>query len=786
MLLLVLLPLVHAGDCVVDRLASTVIVERGEMTRRDRWTLGAEPGATGCRLLDVPPGAGLDLVAVSGLVMRPDRQRVRFAEDRLQMATGPAWSEPAARIHIPDADIGSTVELELQWRGLAGSITWSPAALGPVGVAVLDVQGATVHAEDGPLDSLGPWQWADVPASQPALRVVSAGRRVPTGETPQPMTWRIGGTHADVAIAAPAEGRPLRFAAPGGWITAARLRAAGVQRFVMAIPSAPADAVREAGGMPVASSRAARDLASLATPSRDPEPPGPGCVMDRLQWACVVSSTDAAWRVPVGEPAPGSIPVSRVDVALTLAPDDSQTGGADEPPTGRASWSGAWRGQGGDPPILVVAPPDAEAVSCATGMARGRANGRVCRFPPGAGPRSWSWTSSDLPVVGTQILAPPGASVGRLVASAPGAQVEWRVDGAVVALEAERPPAVPDGPGVHPVVAGTASWRIARVGPVPVLPDRHTTIQRVALLGIRASMPEPGLPLRFKNRRDPAGMLEEVLSLVRARVRVAPAVGRGPLSPRTLVSVLRAGWGTAWEQALLLTRYLRQLGLDAVPVPVRPRQAGAGDPESPVGYTAAAVRVGEGDPARWVVPACVLCAVGEVPAELHEAAALGDAITRMPAASRGRVDVRQGNDGTATVVLEGAAARWLRGVLLTKPPAQRLASLPAAVGAEGSTLLSHDGLAVPGETVTLVFAGSVAGPPLPRVALEGSRDVVLPWAGTWTWTPVPADADTTPFDNGLVAWSVAHGSATARLASPVAPRREAALGLAMLDRRLGR
>lgn len=795
MLLLLTLLSAHAEDCVVDRLDSRVSFVEGAAVRVDDWVLGAEPGATGCRLLEVPPVTGLELVAVQGRIGRPDRRRVRFGEERLLLPTGATWTEPGPVIQLPDADIGSTIDLRLTWRGPSGVVGWSPGDLGPVALVTLAVDGGAARSPSGPLPGGPAWSWAGVPASQPPLELIPDSPPPAVAPTPMisPGPWRLGRTGRDEALAVSPSGLPIRLAAPGGEIDHITLRRAGVTSFVVearegapavALPGADAPIdVPPASGPPGQEGGdqqgAALDAAYTASVA-----PGPGCEQAEDGWRCEPGPAGGRWLLPDGAPDPGAQAVSRVDHHLSLYARTPTNAGPNEPPVGRAELAATWSGEGTPPPRMVIAPRAAEALQCASGDVPGPVVGRACRFPAGGGARTWGWTVPVLPVVGSLALAPDGATQGHLAAASPGATVAWTVAGVEGPLEAARAPAGRDGPGVLPVSEARAAWRIARVGDTEVLPDRDGVIQRIALLGIQASLPEPGLPLRFKNRLDPDDLIGEVLSLVRRRVRAAPPIGRGPLSPRPLVSVLRAGWGTAWEQALLLTRYLRQLKIDAVPMPVRPRSAGAGDPASPEGHTAAVVRVQRDGRTHWIAPACVLCAVDELPSSLHEASVLSVELSRLPAASPGTVEVLALEDGGTRVTLDGAAARWLRESLLVRRPEARLAAIPDLLGAPGRTLLSHAGLAEPGARVGLVFDGPATGPALPVVALQGSTDVVLPWAGTFSWSPVPAGASAEPFDNGVVSWSVADGAAILRIATPVAPREAAAMGLATVRRRL--
>ena len=751
-----LLSVAAAGDCVVDRLDTRVTFGDGIVSREDRWTLGAEPGATDCRLLSLPVPDGMWASGVAGRIIRPDRRNVRFGTERLELAPGPSWSAPAARVHLPDADIGSTVELRVQWVGRQERTSWSPGALGAVGVASLELEGGVARTTSGLLSGGPTWSWAAVPADQAPLFLAPEGDSSPPPPPPAPGPWSLGLLHPDVALARSGSGHPLSLAAPDGAVDGVTLSRIG------------AGTIRLGG--------VSGEDASL----------GPGCVRDAEVWECTVDPAGGPWQVPPGPGDPVHAVAPRQSSVLEFVFDEQQEGGPDEPPTGSLRVSGEWLGDAHASPDFVVAPADAEALACGAGDVPGEVDGRTCLVPGGPGARWWSWRLPSVPVSGALPLVSGTAGVGTIAVESAGGGVAVHVDGQEGERQRSRPRAVADGPGVRPVDEARASWRVVRVEARDVLPDRDAVIGRIALLGIHASLPEPGLPLRFKNRLSPDGALEEVVSLVRRRVRAAPAFDRGPLSPRPLVRVLRVGWGTAWEQALLLARYLRQLKIDAVPMPVRPRSAGPGDPASPEGYRAAVVRVVEEGRVRWVVPACVLCGLDEIPADLHEAPVLSAEATVLPASSPGAVHVEERPDGGSRVTLEGAAARQLRDSLLSLRPAHRLAAVPGLVGAPSASLVRHEGLADAGGTVLLELDGPARGPSLPEVAIQGSSEVVLPWAGTWSWSPPPPSLVGAGRHGPDVSWSTEGDTTTLRISQPVISRQDAALGLTRVARALRR
>ena len=147
-----------------------------------------------------------------------------------------------------------------------------------------------------------------------------------------------------------------------------------------------------------------------------------------------------------------------------------------------------------------------------------------------------------------------------------------------------------------------------------------------------ASIPVPGLGLAYKGRTGGLEMLEEILGLVREQIQTGTLVGGHPLKPRRLMAVKRSGWGTPWEQALLLSRYLDQIGLESQAFPVRPTTTGAGLTGAPDGYTAAVVRATEADKIVWMEPSCAECAVGELSADLWGGAVFSGLLRHLPKA----------------------------------------------------------------------------------------------------------------------------------------------------------
>ena len=271
--------------------------------------------------------------------------------------------------------------------------------------------------------------------------------------------------------------------------------------------------------------------------------------------------------------------------------------------------------------------------------------------------------------------------------------------------------------GVHEGGRGTERllWVLPTLDGAPVLPDRATALSRVAYAALQASLPEPALPLAYKNRVPDAAFVESLLRRVQRDVRTDSVPGRGPLRPRRLVQLKRTGWGTPWETALLLSRLLRQARLPATPIPVRPIASGPVPPSVPVGYSDAVVFVADEDASDsgwgagyFLSPTCRVCAPGELPLELWGSQVLTTEHQQLPPAPVSAVRIEE--VGTQLRVwLSPPAALGVRAGLLKVSPTERGEALPALLGLDGLTLVSQTGLETPGAAVTLVLEGAWAG-----------------------------------------------------------------------------
>ncbi len=297
---------------------------------------------------------------------------------------------------------------------------------------------------------------------------------------------------------------------------------------------------------------------------------------------------------------------------------------------------------------------------------------------------------------------------------------------------------VPERPHdeVEAIPAYTVGWRVTAAGGKDVIASRDSLLMQINKGALAASLPEPGLGLGFKGRKSDVSAVPEVLAKVRLQVTRGALPGVHPLKPRRLMSVRRSRWATPWEQAVLLTRYLGQLKIAAMPIPVRPRPMGQIEEAVPHGYVEAVVRVDTEDGPVWIDPACSVCGVGQMRPELWGGQALAVGMDQIPAAQRARrvqsIDLR-GDKATVSIELGGAQALRLRMALASVPIERRAATVPRLVGFEGATLDEHTGISDRGSDIELHLTlpadqGEVAlGMGLPVIARQGSVLVDLGW-----------------------------------------------------------
>jgi len=216
-----------------------------------------------------------------------------------------------------------------------------------------------------------------------------------------------------------------------------------------------------------------------------------------------------------------------------------------------------------------------------------------------------------------------------------GLSSEWSLDdGQVLSMEgatflSDAEPG-PNGDFLGP---GEVVIHLDQVGGVQVDPVALKEVEVAAKL---VSIPEPGLGLRFKGRQLDDTLVRDILSLVQEQVQNGGRVGGHPLKARPLMDVRRSGWATPWEQALLLSRYLGQVKLNATAFPVRPTASGVAVTGAPEGYTHAVVHVEAGEHSFWLDPSCRSCAAGEITPGLWGGQVFSTRRDRMPEGSQSR------------------------------------------------------------------------------------------------------------------------------------------------------
>ncbi len=489
-----------------------------------------------------------------------------------------------------------------------------------------------------------------------------------------------------------------------GWfVERAALNAAGGGLAVQ-FGSPPAEA-------PGASTRGTASLRITLTPEASPPPGEPP-----------VGQTTMAWRIPIGSsgaqavawPPDAAEPICQVEgapEALVFPTDDGCVV--------REATEGAFLIAQWTLPRLQLAGevgPDRRAVS----------ESRASAGPADSGP---------LPAMG--VLRDVGPI--QVTMDAPGVTLRGQV------LDSQRTPAIAGEGTLRFTVEGTqaaaaegiaprAGWWVTAVHGQPVLADRDAVVSAVARTALSASVPEPGLPARIRLRSGEETMIPDIQSLVREQMRAGLAPGQRSLQPRRLLDARKSTHGSEWELALVTARYLRQLRLDALPIPVRPPTMVPADPSMPAGFDFAVVRVRLADGSDlWLDPSCPVCAPGELRPFLWSGQTLSEAIEQLPAAPLGRKveTITISADGTETVdlLLEGTAALQMRLDLLQHPSTERIAALEGLLDGK---LDSHTGLAGRGEPIQLVATRTGVLDPVPpkeRFSVPDAAVVRLPWVG---------------------------------------------------------
>lgn len=290
----------------------------------------------------------------------------------------------------------------------------------------------------------------------------------------------------------------------------------------------------------------------------------------------------------------------------------------------------------------------------------------------------------------------PHASSAMEWTLAPGESLEIS-DTGVVTAGVEASPT--DGVSRY-VGPGQISARVTRLGDVEI-PD--TALEAVHFGARDRSMAEPGVGVAYKGTE--VGVMDLLPLLERMRERMVPGQipGHHPLKPRHLLKVRASGWATPWESALILSRYLEQLGFDARPLPVRPSSIGVAAAGAPVGYTGAVVLAEKGGYRVWLDPNCRACGLDEIAPELWGGAVFDEQIQFLPLAPKSLVKQQLIGDGLQ-IHLAGPAAVTFRHFVMDLPKSSpRGPKIAALFGGQEARLRKAVGLNELGSPIDLTI-----------------------------------------------------------------------------------
>jgi hypothetical protein len=269
---------------------------------------------------------------------------------------------------------------------------------------------------------------------------------------------------------------------------------------------------------------------------------------------------------------------------------------------------------------------------------------------------------------------------------------------------------------------GPDTWALTSLHGTDVLPGREALVAGLGWRFFVASLPEPGAPLALRGRPRDLALANALLPELWKRAVVVPELPGDPLHPLKLRRALRSRLVTPLEAALVLAAWARQLGLDAVAIPVAPLGVPAGAVGA-AGFEDALVRVVVGSELLWLDPACRACGPGEIRPELGGTPVLGP---DGPAIASGTSRVRVDGD-LVDWALTGAAALELRLDLEGVASERRGAWLAERLAGHGASLLSASGIPDAGSDIELrVRCG--AGPVYDPTNVDPNAPVT--WHGT--------------------------------------------------------
>jgi len=269
-----------------------------------------------------------------------------------------------------------------------------------------------------------------------------------------------------------------------------------------------------------------------------------------------------------------------------------------------------------------------------------------------------------------------------------------------------------------------SGWWIEAWGEQPLITDRARVLASLNARFNRRSLPEPGLPMRLRNRLAGWELAAELPDVLRERAVVAPLPGGDPLWPRRLHKARGTGVVSPVEAALITRLYAMQAKLDATWVLTRAQGAPQGPELCAPTYTHMLVKLTYQGETRWLDPACEACAPFQVRPELLGQPALGRGVDRTP----------EPVPGAFVLAVDGTRVGWH----LEGPAALELRIWLRSLPVEGRAQALAERMAGPGATLQAVAGAKERGVPITASAIAADEDampdpaqVLLPERITW-------------------------------------------------------
>jgi hypothetical protein len=742
-------PTLELGGCVLALVSGSVQLHESGWEEQLDLELHDGPGCTSIRF-GLPDGVVFE--RLQGRVRGADAPNYKLDAARFQHEVGIDGTR-SVLVHLPELEPGDVATLSFQrvWTR-PGDYQWHPHGAGH---AELKLPRGLLPEHAG-LKQDGRFFWASEPGPEATLRLPHpwVDRSPPTVPFLEErglssdaakarldaLTWLTRAWDGDQAvIGAPALARGA-VDDRGYARTLAALCVDGPEEVLIGRWT-PAEGVEPLPGAPEAAVRWA-DAEILLHPAHAL----PAGVLVTERGSLPVQAQEAA---AVEAPAPGvhtalTVAIPAGDPLRRLHPgggallDVAQTLSWDETSRGRAIW------------LPLPAGASAYATVDAPGSVRITPDAMWILVPPGQAEVRVGWTVplqdvwGELPATDSLSLA-----VGRTTGPfAPGE--------AAAAIT----------PAGELLTDDDGTWRLARIGDLPLLTDRDRLARELRARRIGASYPEPGMPLGLRGAFRGWDLFEVLAPSLFERATPWP-LPTPSTWPRPLQAARRSRVLTENEFTAVVAAYTQQARMRAEVVPVHPVGPAAAPLITPRGFDHALLWVEHDGEERWADVACAMCDTWEIRPELVGAPAIGTPATPgvalvdglpegirradgglevdpRPPSGVGAVQVVQESDQIRWT-LTGAAALQLRRDLDAAPADERDDWLRTAYGALPTSMVGLDQRGAP---VTFETPAGTA-PPIDLTTLlpaaSGAR--WAPHLGLWSWEQPDARADT--------AWSCA-------------------------------